>query len=50
MRETRPQARQQMEQMQQTPELEAAQQKLRERFPKEADALLSRCAAAAPAP
>ncbi len=39
-----------MEQMQQTPELEAAKKKLRERFPKEADALLSKCAAAAPAP
>lgn len=37
-----------MEQMQQTPELALAQKKLRERFPKEADALLSKCAAAAP--
>lgn len=39
-----------MEQMQQTSELANVQKKLRERFPKEADALLSKCAAAAPAP
>jgi hypothetical protein len=39
-----------MEQMQQTAELENARKKLKERFPKEADALLSQCAAAAPAP
>ncbi|MFZ5445360.1 MAG: tetratricopeptide repeat protein, partial [Myxococcota bacterium] len=39
-----------MEQMQQTSELEAAKKLIRERFPKEADALLSKCAAAAPAP
>jgi len=39
-----------MEQMQQTPELDAAKKKIRERFPKEAEALISKCAAAAPAP
>ncbi len=39
-----------MEQMQQTSELAAVQKKLKERFPKEADQLLSKCAAAAPAP
>ena len=38
-----------MEQVGRT-ELANAQKKLRERFPKEADALLSKCAAAAPAP
>lgn len=37
-----------MEQMQNTSELPAVQKKLRERFPKEADALLSKCAASAP--
>ncbi len=37
-----------MEQMQQTTELEAAKKKIKERFPKEADALLSKCAASAP--
>ena len=37
-----------MEQLQQTPELPAAQKKLRERFPKNADALLSKCAASKP--
>jgi Flp pilus assembly protein TadD len=37
-----------MEQMQQTSELEAVKKKIRERFPKEADALLSKCAASAP--
>jgi eukaryotic-like serine/threonine-protein kinase len=37
-----------MEQMQQTSELAAVQKKLRERFPKEAEALLSKCAASAP--
>ena len=36
-----------MEQMQKTTELPAVQKKLRERFPKEADALLSKCAASA---
>lgn len=40
----------QMEQMQQTSGLEAARKKIRERFPTEADALLSKCAAAAPNP
>jgi thioredoxin-like negative regulator of GroEL len=39
-----------MEQMQQTPELESAKQRLRERFPKDAESLISKCAAAAPAP
>jgi serine/threonine protein kinase/Flp pilus assembly protein TadD len=39
-----------MEQMQQTPELDAAKKKLRERFPKEADGLISKCATAAPEP
>ncbi len=39
-----------MEQMQQTPELENARKKLKERFPKEADSLISKCAASAPAP
>lgn len=38
----------QMEQLQQTAELEAAKQKLRERFPKDADALIGRCSAATP--
>jgi Flp pilus assembly protein TadD len=37
-----------MEQMQKTSELPSVQKKIRERFPKEADALLSKCAAAAP--
>lgn len=37
-----------MEQLQQTAELPAAQKRLRERFPKEADALLSKCAASKP--
>ena len=37
-----------MEQMQKTSELQAVQKKLRERFPKEAAALLSKCAASAP--
>ncbi|MDP1826769.1 MAG: protein kinase [Archangium sp.] len=37
-----------MEQMQNTTELPAVQKKLRERFPKDADALLSKCAASAP--
>lgn len=37
-----------MEALQQTPELEGAKQRLRERFPKEAEALISRCAAATP--
>ncbi len=37
-----------MEQLQQTAELAAAQKKLRERFPKDADALLSKCAASKP--
>jgi tetratricopeptide (TPR) repeat protein len=37
-----------MEQMSQTPELPAVQKKIRERFPKDADGLLSKCAAAAP--
>ncbi|MFT3710024.1 MAG: protein kinase [Archangium sp.] len=37
-----------MEQMQQTAELEAAKKKIKERFPKEADAMLSKCAASAP--
>ncbi len=39
-----------MEQMQQTSELAAVQKKVRERFPKEAEALLSKCAASAPSP
>jgi serine/threonine protein kinase/Tfp pilus assembly protein PilF len=39
-----------MEAMQGTSELAAAQAKIKERFPKEAAALLSRCAAAAPTP
>ena len=37
-----------MEQMQKTAELPAVQKKLRERFPKDADSLLSKCAASAP--
>jgi Flp pilus assembly protein TadD len=37
-----------MEQMQQTPELDAAKKKIKERFPKEAEAMLSKCAASAP--
>jgi Flp pilus assembly protein TadD len=37
-----------MEQMQNTSELPAVQKKLRERFPKDAEALLSKCAASAP--
>jgi eukaryotic-like serine/threonine-protein kinase len=37
-----------MEQMQKTAELPQVQKKIRERFPKEADALLSKCAASAP--
>ncbi len=37
-----------MEQMQQTSELPAVKKKIRERFPKEADTLLSKCAASAP--
>ncbi|MDP2275962.1 MAG: protein kinase [Archangium sp.] len=39
-----------MEQMQQTSELAAVQKKIRERFPKEAEALLVKCAASAPSP
>ncbi len=39
-----------MEQLRKTPELEDAKKRLRERFPQEAEALLSRCAAAAPTP
>ncbi|MFO0598468.1 MAG: protein kinase [Myxococcaceae bacterium] len=39
-----------MEQMQQTPELENAKKKIKERFPKDADGMLSKCAASAPAP
>jgi TolA-binding protein len=35
-----------MEQLEKSPELAAAQARLRERFPKDAEALLSRCAAA----
>ncbi len=38
----------QLEQMLSSPELAAAQQRIRERFPKDAEALLSQCAAAAP--
>ena len=37
-----------MEQMQQTSELPAVKKKIRERFPREADTLLSKCAASAP--
>lgn len=39
-----------MEQMQQTPELENAKKKIKERFPKEGDSLISKCASSAPAP
>ncbi len=39
-----------MEQMQNTPELDAARARVKARFPKDADAMLARCAAAAPTP
>ena len=39
-----------MEQMQRTSELPTVKKKIRERFPKEADTLLSKCAASAPPP
>lgn len=39
-----------MEQMQQSPELEAAKRHIRERFPADADAMLAKCASAAPLP